>query len=83
MADHASLPDRTHGHFLKGKYSKVFEFKPKAGRVYAFFFERNCYLTHGARKKKDKEQVADHDRALALRDDFVQRLLKARSNKQP
>ena len=74
LADVGRLPDSTHGHFLKAPYDQIFELKPPGVRVFGFFHERNLYLTHGAPKKKVKEQAGDYATAERLRADFFARL---------
>lgn len=70
LANAGRLPDGTHGHFLQGAYSKIYELKPGKSRVLGFFHERNIYITNGAPKKKRKEQEKDYEEAGRLRDDF-------------
>src|SRR5687767_4121381 len=61
LAEVGRLPDETYGHFLKGKFSKIYEVKPGRGRVFGFFHERTLYITNGADKKKPKEQERDYE----------------------
>lgn len=73
------LPGSAFGHFLKGKYSQIFELKPTDSRFFGFFVDTQFYVTNAAKKCKPKQQEADYERALAMRDDFLRRLIKARS----
>lgn len=74
FADTGRLPHETHGHFLRGEHSKVYEFKPGKVRVFGFFHEQSVYITSGAPKKKSKEQQKDYEEACRLREDFYNRL---------
>lgn len=82
LAEHGRLPDDSHGHFLKGRYSDVFELKPRGSRFFGFFYERNFYVTNGAPKKKKKEQEADYEIASTMRRDFLARISRSRRKKR-
>ncbi len=70
LANFGRLPDGTNGHFLSGRYSKIYELKPGKSRIFGFIYERNIYITNGAPKRKAKEQEKDYEEASRLRDDF-------------
>lgn len=70
FAKEGFLPD-SHGKFLNGAYSKIYELKPGGHRIFGFLHEGNLYLTNGAPKKKKKEQESDYDRAQSMRSDFL------------
>ena len=59
------------GHFLKGRFRSLFEFKMPNSRALAFIDDGVLVITNAAPKKKKKEQEADYERGLTLRDDYI------------
>lgn len=81
LASQGSLPGRSFGHFLKGEFSKIYELKPFGKRFFGFFIDTSFYVVSAAPKRNPKEQVADYERAMKLRADFLQGLEKAKQTK--
>lgn len=66
MAAEGHLP-REHGHWLKGPYSELFEFKSLDYRVFAFLLGRRMYLTNAAKKTSPRKQERDYKIAMIMR----------------
>ena len=78
LSTSGKLPDATFGHFLKGRYSHIYEIKSHGSRFFGFFVDQTFYVTNAAKKKKPRDQEADYARAVAMREDFLSRLAKAK-----
>ena len=61
------------GHWLKGDYHEVFEFKPGNYRFFGFSYGKVFYITNGA-QKDEKRQDRDWNFAVALRTEFFDTL---------
>ena len=77
LSETGKLPDATFGHFLKGRYAEIYEIKPHGTRFFGFFIDNVFYVTNAAKKKKSRDQETDYKRAVAMREDFLNRLAKA------
>jgi hypothetical protein len=71
MSDAGRLAGDAMGHWLKGRFKQVYEFKTNRCRCFAFQRGRDYYLMSGADKAKPKKQEKNYERALELRDKLV------------
>lgn len=76
LGDYGELANESQGHFLKAPYDKIYELKPRDGRLFGFFHERNYYLTNGGPKQKVKRQQSDYATSEEMRVDFLRRMKK-------
>jgi hypothetical protein len=73
MADTGTILLPTLGHQLKGKYRELHQFKMSLTRSWGVRDSGVYVVLHAGLKKKAKEQVADYERALMLRDNYFNR----------
>ncbi|MFL5483246.1 MAG: hypothetical protein ACJ8AK_13785 [Gemmatimonadaceae bacterium] len=71
VSDAGKLASDGMGHWLKGKFKKVYEFKTKKCRCFALQRGPDYYLMNAADKAKPKKQEKDYERALELRERLV------------
>jgi len=70
MADHGSVPNREQFKVVRGK---LFEFKKHQIRVFCFRKDDRWLLTNGYRKKKDRLDRGEVERAERIMDAHLQR----------
>lgn len=71
MSDAGRLAGDSMGHWLKGRFKKVYEFKTKKCRCFALQRGPDYYLMSAADKAKPKKQEKDYERADELRQRLV------------
>lgn len=72
MGDYGKLSLRSKGHFLKGKYRELYEFKMPLTRAFGFKQQGDFVVLSAARKADTtKAQIPDYKYALRLRADYI------------
>lgn len=74
MGEYGKLSQGSKGHWLKAPYSLIYEFKMPLTRAFGFTHDRDFIVTNAAKKAKKKAQIPDYDRALMMRNDYLQGL---------
>ena len=74
MGDFGRIAIDKKGHFLKGDYREIYEFKMPITRAFGFR-DGNLFIVTNAARKTDttKAQIPDYDRALKLKADYLAR----------